>query len=257
VISRAHARSAPDRLDLAAEIGRLARCDDDLASVATELTGLRDELRRLNDDVAALSLLPSDRERALVASEPELARLEAERSAVRREADATAAELREARVRLREHGDSLAMLRRELAALRADADEHHHALAEKDEALIDLEHERARAQQRAEAAAAALEQARARCREYAARTGSLEEEVHALRLRLLEGDGTPYPELESTAGHLRCLRLQTGYRLVESDEPCPAHGDGVDMDGHPFVVAVIGPAPIPGDSRPCAYLVPA
>jgi chromosome segregation ATPase len=257
VSSRAHARTAPDHVDLSAEIGRLSRCDDDLVSVASELTGLRDELQRLHDDVAALSRLPADREHEPMASEPELARLEAERSAARREADAIAAELRETRARLREHGESLATLRRELATLRADADEHHHALADKDEALIDLEHERARAQQRAESAAAALEQARGRCREYAARTGLLEEEVHALRLRLHEGDRAPYPQPESTAGHLRCVRLSSGYRLVDSDEPCPTHGDVVDMDGHSFLVAVIGPAPIPGDSRPCVYLVPA
>jgi hypothetical protein len=46
----------------------------------------------------------------------------------------------------------------------------------------------------------------------------------------------------------------TAYRLVETSEPV-APGATVELDGEEYVVARIGPSPLPGDARRCSYLV--
>jgi hypothetical protein len=44
------------------------------------------------------------------------------------------------------------------------------------------------------------------------------------------------------------------YRLVEVSAPSAAPGATVEIDGEELVVARIGPSPLPGDARRCAYL---
>ena len=46
----------------------------------------------------------------------------------------------------------------------------------------------------------------------------------------------------------------TGYELREKQGEPPARGDEVDEDGARLRVSKVGPSPLPGDARPCAYL---
>jgi hypothetical protein len=44
-----------------------------------------------------------------------------------------------------------------------------------------------------------------------------------------------------------------GYELRERDGELPEIGAELEDNGHELVVTKIGPSPLPGDSRPCAY----
>ena len=63
------------------------------------------------------------------------------------------------------------------------------------------------------------------------------------------------PEPEA-ATHLLYV-ARDGWQLVERDGPAPALDAAVDVDGLPLVVTRVGPSPLPGDPRACAYLEPA
>jgi hypothetical protein len=58
----------------------------------------------------------------------------------------------------------------------------------------------------------------------------------------------------TAAKHLLFVWTPSGYRLEERDGDPPAIGDAVELDGRSERVSKIGPSPLPGDSRPCAYL---
>lgn len=60
-------------------------------------------------------------------------------------------------------------------------------------------------------------------------------------------DGHPGPFLAFVPG--------PGYGLREVLDPLPARGAEVVLDGEAYVVSRSGPSPLPGDARPCAYLV--
>lgn len=45
-----------------------------------------------------------------------------------------------------------------------------------------------------------------------------------------------------------------GYELREKQGEPPAVGEEVEEDGTRLRVSKIGPSPLPGDSRPCAFL---
>jgi hypothetical protein len=45
-----------------------------------------------------------------------------------------------------------------------------------------------------------------------------------------------------------------GYELHEKEGEPPAVGDEVKQNGTRLRVVKIGPSPLPGDARPCAYL---
>jgi hypothetical protein len=46
----------------------------------------------------------------------------------------------------------------------------------------------------------------------------------------------------------------SGYALEERDGEPPAIGAEVELDGDRQRVSKVGPSPLPGDPRPCAYL---
>jgi hypothetical protein len=56
--------------------------------------------------------------------------------------------------------------------------------------------------------------------------------------------------------HLLFVSKPSGYELVERDGEPPALGSKVELgdDSVRFVVAKLGPSPLPQDDRPCAYL---
>ncbi|MGZ8782195.1 MAG: hypothetical protein ACXWZB_01710, partial [Gaiellaceae bacterium] len=70
----------------------------------------------------------------------------------------------------------------------------------------------------------------------------------------LEEASTSVPEPRSEAVHVLFVPSATGYTLVERDGPAPDAGELVEVDGERFEVRRLGPSPLPGPSRRCAYL---
>lgn len=60
-----------------------------------------------------------------------------------------------------------------------------------------------------------------------------------------------------TNGFLFFVWTPTGYALVEQAGAPPAPGTEVEDEHRRYRVSKIGPSPLPGDSRSCAYLLPA
>jgi hypothetical protein len=56
-------------------------------------------------------------------------------------------------------------------------------------------------------------------------------------------------------GHLLFVWKTSGYELREEAGDPPAVGAEVEADGAPMRVTKVGPSPLPGDKRECAYLV--
>jgi hypothetical protein len=57
------------------------------------------------------------------------------------------------------------------------------------------------------------------------------------------------------AKHLLFVWKPSGYELVERDGGLPSVGEQIEIEGHAERVTKIGPSPLPGDGRPCAYLI--
>jgi hypothetical protein len=81
-----------------------------------------------------------------------------------------------------------------------------------------------------------------------------EERLAALEAELAERAASG-PGLETRAESIE-LAFVPGptYRLVEHDLPDARPGGMVEVEGHEYVVARVGPSPLPGDPRRCAYL---
>jgi hypothetical protein len=58
-------------------------------------------------------------------------------------------------------------------------------------------------------------------------------------------------------GWLLFLGKPTGYELRERDGEPPAVGSEVEVDEQRVQITKIGPSPLPGDARRCAYAQPA
>ena len=57
--------------------------------------------------------------------------------------------------------------------------------------------------------------------------------------------------------YLLFVSKPSGYELAEREGDLPAPGTEVHVDedaGARFFVTKVGPSPLPGDERPCAYL---
>jgi hypothetical protein len=65
------------------------------------------------------------------------------------------------------------------------------------------------------------------------------------------------PSASPARGYLLFVSKPTGYELAEREGEPPAPGTEIDDGDTRFEVAKIGPSPLPGDPRPCAYLQPA
>lgn len=55
--------------------------------------------------------------------------------------------------------------------------------------------------------------------------------------------------------HLLFVWGPAGYELREQDGEPPAVGAEVEQDGRTMRVTKVAPSPLPGDDRPCAYLL--
>jgi hypothetical protein len=58
-------------------------------------------------------------------------------------------------------------------------------------------------------------------------------------------------------GHLLFVWKTSGYELREAEGDPPSVGSEVEQDGATLQVTKIAPSPLPGDRRPCAYLISA
>jgi len=58
----------------------------------------------------------------------------------------------------------------------------------------------------------------------------------------------------TAAGHLVFISKPSGYELAERPGDAPAPGTVVEEGEKRFTVAKLGPSPLPGDDRTCAYL---
>jgi len=56
-------------------------------------------------------------------------------------------------------------------------------------------------------------------------------------------------------GHLLFVWKPSGYELREQEGEPPAVGTEVEEDGQTLRVTKLAPSPLPGDQRPCAYLL--
>jgi hypothetical protein len=54
--------------------------------------------------------------------------------------------------------------------------------------------------------------------------------------------------------HVLFVWTPTGYRLESREGQAPAAGEEVELDGRRQLVVKVGPSPLPGDGRPCAFL---
>ncbi len=57
-------------------------------------------------------------------------------------------------------------------------------------------------------------------------------------------------------GYVVFVWKTSGYELHERDGEPPQIGSEIEEDGSRFTVAKLGPSPLPGDTRRCAYLQP-
>jgi hypothetical protein len=60
--------------------------------------------------------------------------------------------------------------------------------------------------------------------------------------------------VEPESGWLAFVSTPQGYRLVDGPGAAPSIGDTVELAGGVFRVDKVGPSPLPGDTRRCAYL---
>jgi hypothetical protein len=56
------------------------------------------------------------------------------------------------------------------------------------------------------------------------------------------------------ASYLLFVWKPSGYELREADGEVPSVGSEVEQDDLKLRVTKVAPSPLPGDSRPCAYL---
>jgi hypothetical protein len=56
--------------------------------------------------------------------------------------------------------------------------------------------------------------------------------------------------------YLLFVSKPTGYELREGDGEPPSVGDVVEEEDGRMRVSKLAPSPLPGDTRPCAYLQP-
>ena len=141
----------------------------------------------------------------------------------------------------------------DLDAREADLADLTHELTKR-EARIRAE-EASLADRRSELGAVELKRAAVEQRELAvaAREADLAEREEALEAG--EQATTSAPAAGEAASPLLAFVPGASYRLVEIDLPGLGPGRSLEVDDEEYVVGRVGPSPLPGDPRRCAYLV--
>ena len=91
--------------------------------------------------------------------------------------------------------------------------------------------------------------------------GRLEAENRRLQdeIERLRGEFTELKLVETPApadSHLLFVPTPARYLLVERDGAPPEPGSTLELEQGAFAVAKLGDAPVPGEERPCAFLLP-
>jgi uncharacterized protein (DUF3084 family) len=76
------------------------------------------------------------------------------------------------------------------------------------------------------------------------------------RLAVMAGAQDEQPEPEPAHAHVLYVQLADRYVLVECEGQAPSAGSTLqraDVSGRPLVVERVGPSPLPGDARRCAF----
>jgi hypothetical protein len=118
---------------------------------------------------------------------------------------------------------------------------HRAALERREEAIVERE--------------AAVEQAASLLRE---RDRELTERAQELERRDRHAAEAPAPAAAEEPVETAHLVFASGdrYRLHELAGPSPAAGTVVELEGRQYAVRRVGPSPLPGDARRCAYVDP-
>jgi len=69
-----------------------------------------------------------------------------------------------------------------------------------------------------------------------------------------EGEAKEATALPAPAGHVLFAPAPDGYRLLQRDGPPPDRGAALELDDGLFLVLRLGPSPLPGDPRRCAFV---
>jgi len=56
------------------------------------------------------------------------------------------------------------------------------------------------------------------------------------------------------AGHVLFVAASGGYGLLQRDGPPPDRGGALELDDGAYLVLRLGPSPLPGDRRRCAFV---
>jgi hypothetical protein len=141
----------------------------------------------------------------------------------------------------------------DLDAREADLADLAHELTKR-EARIRAE-EASLADRRSELGAVELKRAAVEQREQAltARETDLSAREEAIEVR--EQAATAAPSSDAALAPLLAFVPGASYRLVEIDDPDLGPGGSLEIDEEEYVVGRVGPSPLPGDPRRCAYLV--
>jgi hypothetical protein len=99
-----------------------------------------------------------------------------------------------------------------------------------------------------------IEQAQEAVRELAFAAAAKEAQIEQLEQAVAAAEGSG-PAVAPT--HLVFVPAPGGYALRVAGGSAPEPGDRIVFDGSERVVAKLGPSPLPGDDRRCAYLDPA
>ena len=219
-----------------------------------------DLLERWRDAVAERDRLLVQLGQTVREQTAELEELRRDRAAATERSASVVDELERLRAEASTAAADLAGVRAELVAARAEVGRTRAG----DEAVAELQKQTANAAAKAQRLAAQLEQRDARIGELEAAlaaatadpepAGPDERDERDERIAELEGAlaaATAEPEPEPpAAAHLVFFGGPEGWELAERTGPAPARGS-VTPDG---VVVRLGPSPLPGDSRACAFV---
>jgi hypothetical protein len=92
---------------------------------------------------------------------------------------------------------------------------------------------------------------RAELREVAEQLRRAERKLEAIEAT----EGIDAAAIRAATTHVRLVCRPSGYAFEEADEPPPALGELLEMDGEALAVERFATSPLPGDSRRCAILV--
>ena len=169
--------------------------------------------------------------------------------------DATIADLERREELLRDSRTSVERMlrlgRTDLEARETELTDFLRGLTERETRMAESEAELARRRQELGAVELKRASVERRERDLEAREAELVEREAGSTEEAIGSDGAPEPVGSAEIAFVPGVE----YRLLEVAVPSSGKGAVVEVDGDEFVVARIGPSPLPGDDRRCAYLV--